>query len=59
MLWPARTEKLTIDFNRQLRADKAIRIETKTNTTKRRSRRIGPATVGRVPDPTHTGWGHD
>lgn len=38
MLWPARTEKLTIDFNRRLRADEAIRIETKTNTTEGRSR---------------------
>jgi len=38
MLWPDRPEKLTIDVNRQFRATKTIRFQTRVNTTEGRDR---------------------
>lgn len=38
MLWPNRPERLTIEINRQLRADGSVRFETKLNTTEGRTR---------------------
>ena len=37
-LWPGRPERLTIDLNRQLRAESAVRFQTKLNTTEGRTR---------------------
>ncbi len=37
-LWPHRNEKLTIDVNRQLRAENGVRYQTKINSTEGRER---------------------
>ncbi len=39
-LWPHRAERLTIDLNRRLRSDGAVRYETRTNTTEGRTRAL-------------------